>query len=186
MARTAPTAKDDILLAARRCFGSEGFRGTSIREIAAEYGGSKAAVLYHFESKDAILEALVADHWREIEALAREVRALPADIAQRRAADGITELAVRYRDDLAILHGEVTEIIRFERFKGAGAAFDEIAHALVGRSDTLPARIASHLLLGGVASVCHEFRTAPGEDLREGILYVMRSVQASGQHLAAP
>lgn len=177
MPRTAPTAKEDILRTARRCFAVAGFRGTSIREIAAEYGGSKAAVLYHFESKDAILEALLADHWREIETLAEEVRRLPAAEAQSHAIDGLARAAVRFRDDLAILHGEITEIIRLERFANAGAAFDEIAHALVGRSADLPSRIASHLMLGGVASVCHEFRTAPDDDLRAGILLVLRTAE---------
>lgn len=177
MARTAPTAKQDILRAARECIATSGFRGTTVREIAARYGGSKAAVLYHFESKDAILEAMLAEHWRAIQALAGELRGLPDGRAQERAITGLASIAVRHRDDLAILHSEVTEIIRLERFRDASDAFDDIADALVRRAEGPVWQIASRILIGGVAIVCHEFRESPDEDLHAGIVLVLGSVR---------
>ncbi len=56
-----PSAKDTrerILDAALDLFIEQGFDGTSLREIAEQLGVTKAALYYHFESKDDILMAL--------------------------------------------------------------------------------------------------------------------------------
>lgn len=174
MARTAPNAKRDILAAARSCFSRSGFRGTSLREIAEEYGGTKAALLYHFESKDAILEALLGPHWDALRELAHSLEGLTPAEARERAITGMADNAVRFRDDLAVFHAEIAEIMRFERFRDAGAAIDQIADAFAGGSGVLRDLIAARIVLGGVAFACHEFADAPDADLREAILLVMR------------
>jgi AcrR family transcriptional regulator len=55
--RTAST-RDRILEIAMDLFIDQGFDKTSLREIADQLGFSKAAIYYHFESKDHILLAL--------------------------------------------------------------------------------------------------------------------------------
>ncbi len=56
-----PSTKDTrerILDAALDLFTAQGFDGTSLRQIAEQVGVTKAALYYHFESKDDILMAL--------------------------------------------------------------------------------------------------------------------------------
>jgi AcrR family transcriptional regulator len=57
-----PDAKSDtrqrILNVALDLFTEQGYDGTSLREIAAQLGVTKAAIYYHFESKEDILMAL--------------------------------------------------------------------------------------------------------------------------------
>jgi AcrR family transcriptional regulator len=55
---TAPTTRDRILDVALELFTTQGFDGTSLREIAERLDITKAALYYHFESKDDILLAL--------------------------------------------------------------------------------------------------------------------------------
>jgi AcrR family transcriptional regulator len=55
---TAPTTRDRILDVALDLFTEQGFDGTSLREIAERLHVTKAALYYHFESKDDILMAL--------------------------------------------------------------------------------------------------------------------------------
>ncbi|MET7422813.1 helix-turn-helix domain-containing protein [Dactylosporangium sp. NPDC005555] len=50
-----------ILALAQQLFAAHGFAGTSIADIARVLGTSKAALYYHFKSKDEILEALVTE-----------------------------------------------------------------------------------------------------------------------------
>jgi AcrR family transcriptional regulator len=50
--------RDRILDVALELFTEQGFDGTSLREIAERLGVTKAALYYHFESKDDILLAL--------------------------------------------------------------------------------------------------------------------------------
>jgi hypothetical protein len=47
-----------ILEAARVLFAARGYRATSMQAIADEVGITKAALYYHFESKDEILHQL--------------------------------------------------------------------------------------------------------------------------------
>jgi AcrR family transcriptional regulator len=54
------TTRDRILEVAQRRFIEQGYDGTSLREIADDLGFTKAALYYHFQTKDQILEALMA------------------------------------------------------------------------------------------------------------------------------
>src|SRR5689334_6060193 len=56
--------RDRILRVALELFTEHGYDGTSLREIAEELDVTKAALYYHFKSKDAILLSRVND-WRE-------------------------------------------------------------------------------------------------------------------------
>lgn len=51
--------KTKILNAAESLFGQHGFDGTSLRDITAEAGVNLAAVNYHFQSKDSLIDALI-------------------------------------------------------------------------------------------------------------------------------
>ncbi len=53
-----PDTRQRILDAALDLFIEQGFDGTSLRQIAEQLGVTKAALYYHFESKDDILMAL--------------------------------------------------------------------------------------------------------------------------------
>ena len=57
-AAKAPDTRDRILDIALDLFTEQGYDGTSLREIADQLGVTKAALYYHFSSKDEILLAL--------------------------------------------------------------------------------------------------------------------------------
>jgi AcrR family transcriptional regulator len=51
--------KTKILNAAEKLFGMNGFDGTSLRDITAEAQVNLAAVNYHFQSKDSLIDAII-------------------------------------------------------------------------------------------------------------------------------
>jgi AcrR family transcriptional regulator len=53
------TTKDRILDAAERLFARDGFEATSLRAITAEAQVNLAAVNYHFQSKEALVQAVI-------------------------------------------------------------------------------------------------------------------------------
>jgi AcrR family transcriptional regulator len=61
--------KTRILDAAERLFGVKGFDSTSLRDITAEAQVNLAAVNYHFQSKDSLIDAVIA---RRIEPVNRK------------------------------------------------------------------------------------------------------------------
>src|SRR5579862_812182 len=50
-------------------FTEQGYDKTSLREIAEQLGVTKAALYYHFKSKDDILHSLVDDYFGQVDAL---------------------------------------------------------------------------------------------------------------------
>ena len=87
-----------MLDAALELFAEHGFDGTSLQQIADRLGVTKAAVYYHFRSKDDLLAALVEPAFDELDALLREVEALPADSARPRLAlRAFTEYLLHHR-----------------------------------------------------------------------------------------
>ena len=78
-----PTTKTRILDAAERLFAELGFADTSLRSITAEAGANLAAVNYYFQSKEALLEAVLA---RRIGPINRERLSL-LDACEAQAGD---------------------------------------------------------------------------------------------------
>ncbi len=56
-----------ILQAARRCFAEHGYDATGVAEICESAGISKGAFYYHFESKQAVFLAILADWLGDLE-----------------------------------------------------------------------------------------------------------------------
>lgn len=69
------TTRDKILTAARKAFDRNGLEGLSLRDIAAKVGITPMAIYRHFESKEALVDALVLD---ALEDWSARVAALPA------------------------------------------------------------------------------------------------------------
>jgi AcrR family transcriptional regulator len=69
--------RGEFVAIAARHFAASGYQGTSLTDIAREAGYSKAALLYHFRSKDDLLIAVVADRMDEADRLLDELAALP-------------------------------------------------------------------------------------------------------------
>lgn len=68
------STRDKILAAARKAFDRDGLEGVSLRDIAAQVGITPMAIYRHFDSKDALVDALVLDALGEWSAI---VAALP-------------------------------------------------------------------------------------------------------------
>ncbi len=50
-------------------FSEQGYDATSLREIAERLGVTKAALYYHFKSKEEIVESLTSDHVKRLDTL---------------------------------------------------------------------------------------------------------------------
>lgn len=62
MPRNTRNTKDEIAAVAMRMFVEKGYDKTSLREIADEIGVTKAALYYHFRTKDDIVVAAMDAH----------------------------------------------------------------------------------------------------------------------------
>lgn len=72
-ASDARDTRAEILSAALDLFAERGFHGTSLRDIARAVGIREGAVYHHFESKDALFEAVLSEGEREAAARCEEL-----------------------------------------------------------------------------------------------------------------
>lgn len=72
--RLSGDAREEIKAAALELFATRGYGQTSLREVAGRLGISKAALYYHFSSKDDLLTALIEPLILDQKALLAEVR----------------------------------------------------------------------------------------------------------------
>lgn len=83
-----PPIREQILSAATRLFAARGFDGASLQEIAAAVGIRKPSLLYHFNSKAELRQAVLEEmlgHWNQ---------AMPALLAAASSGEGQFENVV--------------------------------------------------------------------------------------------
>jgi AcrR family transcriptional regulator len=102
-----------ILQAALRLFSKQGYRGTSIREIAAEAGLSTGNVYHHFPDKEALFRTLLDQYFQAIDRpdfpfnKALAAGAFPDDLeALARATE---ESVLQYKPYVALIYIDVVE-----------------------------------------------------------------------------
>ena len=77
MPRDGSATRSRILATALRMFVEQGYDKTSLREVADEVGVTKAALYYHFKTKDDIARAALAEFGTGFDDVARWLEAQP-------------------------------------------------------------------------------------------------------------
>ena len=126
-------------------FAEQGYEKTSLREIAERLGVTKAALYYHFKSKEDIVHSFTDDYFAEIDALLDWAKDQPRNDATRR------EILDRYVG--VVLSG--SEVFRFleqnraavqamepkERFARFRGRLDALVDVLAGPDAPLRERV---------------------------------------------
>ncbi len=94
-AHARPDTRARIQAVALELFAEQGYDKTSLREIAGRLDVTKAALYYHFKSKEDIVASLVEDYFGQIDELVAWGRTLPKTPASR------AEVLRRYFDIVA-------------------------------------------------------------------------------------
>ncbi len=113
--RKRPEERDDgnrrqaVLRAAARLFRQQGFAATSTRDIAAAAGMQSGSPFYHFESKQALLGAVMLEGMER--ALAAQARAMQIAVDAGEPIDARAALRVLARNHLEVLLGPESDFI---------------------------------------------------------------------------
>jgi AcrR family transcriptional regulator len=152
MARSSTGLHDQLLAAALRLFVQHGFRGTSLADIAAEVGCSKASLLYHFSNKEAILGELLLPVGKEVVALDARLSGLDREAAVRAGITGLVDLTVRFRQEIKVLFDNMADAtaLREADIEGLDGVGQRLVGALAGDSSAPLDQVAATMALGGM------------------------------------
>jgi AcrR family transcriptional regulator len=132
-------SRSAILDAALTLFSHQGYRGTSIRDIAGKAGISTGNVYHHFPDKETIFETLLSQYWKAIESpdfpfnRALASGSFPDNL--EKLAEAAEQSVRAYRPYVALIYVDVVELsgehIR-KFYAGMAGRFDAFIRSRVG------------------------------------------------------
>lgn len=156
MPRGTVDTRAEIRAAALDLFAERGIDATSLREIAERIGVTKAALYYHYASKDALLADLVDPMFVELRELGDELagRTLDArdEVALRAVLERFWELCRGNRQVMRVLLHNARVVRGTDIAPRMMHWRERVDAALVG-SDDASARVRAVVALGGLQDV---------------------------------
>jgi len=140
--------REEILASALERFSLQGIAATSLQDIADHASSSKGNVLYHFTSKEHLVDVVLLDALQAIEAIVLEARGDPVLVD----ADSREGFVARFIDFL-LEHRQGVQII--------------VSHPYL--ADSIPALRQAQELMGRLARLFAADATEQSESLRFGI-----------------
>jgi AcrR family transcriptional regulator len=152
----ARDTRERILQAAAELFTEQGYDATSLREIADRLGFTKAALYYHFQSKDEILRALL----EPADAMVRElVERLEAAEDAEDWAGALTWVIIQLSENLelfALLRRNRLSVetlaATFEKFQEHAQMHERIEKAVYSKGLSLREQVRFVAALGAVTA----------------------------------
>jgi AcrR family transcriptional regulator len=159
------STRTQILEAARRLFGRQGYQFTSIREIAEQLGMTKTAVLYHFPTKADLLAAIAEPFVADLTA------ALEKAHTRQEVIEELLDVNLRHREllrdnlmhDLALLAQEAI-IRRYAQL------MREAIEKVAGTNPDLAAKVRAAQAVAALSDPVIVFADEPVDALRAEVL----------------
>jgi AcrR family transcriptional regulator len=160
-------------------FAEQGYEKTSLREIAERLGVTKAALYYHFKSKEDIVHSFTDDYFAEFDALVTWAKSQPRSASTRRevidryvgivlAGHEVFRFLEQNRASVETMHGGKD---RFAHFRGR---LDDLVDVLVGPGAPLRDRVRASTAVIAVGATCRFFlqQTDDRDELRAIVLEI--------------
>lgn len=182
MPRERSDTKTEIRAVALELFGRKGYEKTSLREIAERLDITKAALYYHYRSKDELLRALVRPLLEDAEEL---LEGHSGDSVDPRALLGdYFDLCVRHS---ALLLALLNDLGSLGESGLVGRIVDwrlKLDVALVGEEPKTPARMGAVIALGGIQDIAVLMAPGDAERHREAAVEIaLAALEAGFSHM---
>jgi AcrR family transcriptional regulator len=174
--REQSDTKAEIRAVALELFARQGFDKTSLRQIAERLGVTKAALYYHYPSKNDLLLALLAPLHEDMDALFARFADGPAE--PRDLLGAFYDVCVRHG---ALLMAVLTDLGALDGVGLVDSVLewrDRLDVMLVGADAPTPARMSAVMAIGGLQDV------AVGFDAREAAAHRDHAVDTALAALA--
>ncbi|MDX6256658.1 MAG: hypothetical protein QOJ11_2992 [Frankiales bacterium] len=178
----AENTREQIQTVALELFSTQGFDGTALQQIADRLGVTKAALYYHFKTKDDLLAAIVEPMFSDVEAALDFPQPGEHHRLQRRRLrlENFVDSMLRHRQVLGFLSRDLAVLSHPVIGPRGQAIQDRLSAAIAGSDLSLANRIKVSFAMSGLQGAIVGNSTATAEELRATILdstnAVLRSV----------
>ena len=181
-----------IQTVALELFAEQGYDKTSLREIAERLDVTKAALYYHFKSKEDIVASLVEDYFGQIDELITWGRTQPPTPEFRaQVLDRYYRIVAEGSSDFRMLQHNQASVNSLAHAKNRSHLFRERMDALVGLltepDAPMPDQIRAAVALASVSFGCMFYadRAASPDELREVVLDIACGLTGAAEPAAA-
>ena len=141
-----------LIDAAIELFQQHSFAGTSLQMIADELGVTKAAIYYHFHSREQLLTAVVEPIYRQLEIVVEDAESLRSVSARADAMlCGYAEMAVRHRALVSVLGGDPSVIRQLSSQPGWAELIERQMNLLADVEPGPGGLVKAAVVVGGIA-----------------------------------
>jgi AcrR family transcriptional regulator len=143
-------------------FAEQGYEKTSLREIAERLGVTKAALYYHFKSKEDIVHSFTDDYFAEIDALLDWAKDQPrGDETRREVLDRYVGIVLAGSEVFRFLEQNRASVQGMEAGKERFARFrdrlETLVDLLAGPGAPLRDRVRASAAVLTVGATCHVY-----------------------------
>lgn len=149
---TATDTRQRLVDAAVELFTVHSFAGTSLQMIADELGFTKAAIYYHFKTREQLLTGVLEPIFTELENAVDAAEGLRSTTARAEAMlRGYAEMAVRHRALVSVLGGDPSVIRQLSVQPGWAELIDRQMRLLADVEPGPGGRVKAAVVVGGIA-----------------------------------
>ena len=154
--------RERIQSIALELFAEQGYEKTSLREIAERLGVTKAALYYHFKSKEDIVHSFTDDYFAEFDALLDWAKDQPpGDQTRREILDRYVGIVLASNEVFRFLEQNRASVQSMdagkERFARVRIRLDALVDLLVGSDAPLRDRVRATTAVLSVGATCMFF-----------------------------
>ena len=161
---TRVRAADELKQVALEQFATVGFAGTSLQHIADHAGYSKSSVLYHYASKEALLEAAIDPAISEFETVLDEFLSSRDRGRRGRLVDRVVDMLLEHREAVHVFLIQGPSLSDLPIIARANAAVRRLAAAIGEERESVTDQVRFGIALGGAAFLLTAGRTFADED----------------------
>ncbi len=150
---------------ARDLFAQQGVQRTSLQDIADRLGITKAALYYHFASREELVRSILVPLIDEGEQFVTDQENSGYTNA-RQLLEGYFDFHYRHRQDLMLVLAELTMLADLGLIDKVLAWRDRLGKLVFGPQPTLSQSTRAVVAFGGLQDCCLQFPDTPYEVLR--------------------
>jgi len=178
------SASAEILGAALEQFATAGFAGTSLQQIADAAGYSKSSILYHFTSKEALLEAAIGPAVDRLEnVLGGLARLRESSEARELFVEEFIDFLLEYRLEVHTFINQGQSLVGIPGIDRANAVLGGLTSSFAAGLTTVEEKLRFGVALGGaayelVASMNFGDEEFPHDERRSALITIVSELLA--------